>query len=79
MRLSKIKLLGVVLGVVLITSACCGNRPVMNKEVQLQHDLLTDLVFITDLRKEKGKPVVDLYIRNPRHYKLNVYQVDTGR
>ena len=69
---------GLVLGVILGLTSCCGPTKTITTEAMMTHDILTDIVTITDIKyDEKGKPVVDLYITNPHNYKLNVYQVDT--
>ena len=58
----------------LIMSLIClvGCTPA-GKEVGLyEHDLASDIVIITDM---KTPHEVDIYITNPHHHKLNVYEV----
>ncbi len=59
-----------------LLTACCSNRPQVIDQARLEHDILTDIVVITDVNYDKDEePIVDLYITNPHNYKLNVYQV----
>ena len=58
-----------------VMSGCCPKRAMITDQARIEHDLLTDLVFITDTRQDGNDTVVDIYIVNPHHSKLNLREV----
>ena len=68
----------ILLAALFALSGCCSKQPQV-PESRLDHDLLTDIVTITNINYNKdGKPVVDLYITNPHNYELRVYSVENS-
>ena len=55
----------------------CARQPVLQENVsRLDHDLLSDIVIITDTRFDGNDTIVDIYITNPHHYELNIYEIE---
>ena len=61
--------------VLVAMSGCCPRRPMMTDQARMEHDLLTDLVFITDAKQDGNDTVIDVYVVNPHHSKLNFREV----
>jgi hypothetical protein len=47
----------------------------MTDQARMEHDLLTDLVFIMDAKQDGNDTVIDVYVVNPHHSKLNFREV----
>ncbi len=55
---------------------CCGKQPQITDQARVEHDILTEVVTITNIQYDEDKnPIVHMYITNPHGYKLNVYEV----
>ena len=70
----------VLIAATVLLSACANHAPSVKQEkvTRIEHDMVSDVVIITDTKYHNSNPVVDIYIANPHNYQLNVYEIKGG-